>query len=265
MLAHYPKENALMIFCINKLLVEGGIPVWASVAFANLEKIILRKDYVLPPAIVSLAAAKLHRFVGEYHLSSGEKFIAWVEKNALHIGARGQSAVNFLAYPQQSSPEFFKDVNEAGKQMVTWLEKNDTLQIKSSDYILQKEFTALQSQWKLWMNIIGDLKNIEVLGVSPGSGGNPRTFIQLNGSKTSLVIRLLWNWKQKKLLAWGDDIALPAVAKFMPESETTFSSFDLIKSQIIRIHFNTSANGEVTGLTLLSTDGKRDVFAGKIK
>jgi hypothetical protein len=115
------------------------------------------------------------------------------------------------------------------------------------------------------MNTIGELKSFQMLGASPGSGGNPRTFIKLSGEQNSIVIRLLWNWKQKKLLAWGDDIPLPAITKLMPESETAFINFDFNKSQTVRVHFNTSAEGKTLGLTVRSADGKDDVFARKTK
>jgi hypothetical protein len=113
------------------------------------------------------------------------------------------------------------------------------------------------------MNTIGGLKSFQMLGVSPGSGGNPRTFIRLNGEKSSLVVRLLWDWNQRRLAAWGDDIALPAITKLLPEAETSFVNFDFDRSQTLRIRFDTSSDGRVTGLTVRSADGKSDVFARK--
>lgn len=264
MLAYYPKENAVLIFALNKNVNENG-PFWASVGWANLEKVLLGKDYVVPPAVASIAPAKLQLYAGEYELPSGEKFVAWVKNDSLLVGAIGQAAVNFLAYPQQSPPEFQNDVNEAGKQVLEWLNKNDSTQIKSASYLSEKDLTGLQTQWKSWINTTGELKSFQIIGSSPGSGGNLRTFAKLNGEKSSLVVRLLWNWKQKKLLAWGDDIPLPAITKFMPESETAFINFDFNKSQTVRVHFNTSAEGKTLGLTVRSADGKDDVFARKTK
>jgi CubicO group peptidase (beta-lactamase class C family) len=264
MIAYYPKENAVLIFGLNKNVGESG-SLWASVGWANLEKILLGKDYVVPPAVVSLAPAKLELYAGEYELPSGEKFVAWVKNDSLIVGAIGQAAVNFLAYPQQSPPEFQNDVNKTGKQVLEWLGKNDSAQIKSAGYLSEKDLTALQIKWTSWINTVGDLKSVQILGATPGSGGNVRTFAKLNGEKSSLVIRLLWNWNQKKLLAWGDDIPLPAITKFLPESETSFINFDFNKSQTIRIRFNTSADGNIIGLNARSADGKTDVFARKTK
>jgi CubicO group peptidase (beta-lactamase class C family) len=264
MLAYYPKENAVLIFALNKNVGESG-SLWASVGWGNLEKILLGKDYVVPPAVVSLVPAKLQFYAGEYELPSGEKFVVSVKTDSLQIGAIGQAAVNFLAYPQQSPPKFQDDVNETSRQVIEWLSKNDSAQIKSSGYLSEKDLNALQEKWTSWMNTIGELKSVEILGAAPGSGGNLRTFAKLDGEKSSLVVRLLWNWNQKKLLAWGDDIPLPAVTKFLPESEESFINFDFNKSQTIRIRFNKSADGKATGLTLPSADGKTDVFARKTK
>ena len=257
MISYYPKENAVVIFALNKNVGEGS-PLWASVGWANLEKIILGKDYVLPPKITSLSAEKLSSFAGEYELSSGEKLIVWIENNSLFIGAKGQLAVNFLAYSQNAPPKFQSEVNEAGKQIIELLEKNDSAKIKAVDYLSEKNLAALQAKWKEWMDKIGELKSIETLGTSPGARGFVRTFVRLEGAQSSVVIRLLWDWNNKKLLAWGDNIPLPAITKFSPDSETTFINFDFNKSQIIRIKFQQSSGGALGGrITYLSEEFRR--------
>jgi uncharacterized protein (UPF0254 family) len=102
-----------------------------------------------------------------------------------------------------------------------------------------------------------------MLGVSPGSGGNPRIFIKLGGERSSVTIRLLWNWSQKRLVAWGDNIQLPGITKLSPEAETSFTNFDFDRSQTVRIRFDVSADGKVKGLIVPSADGKSGVLALK--
>jgi CubicO group peptidase (beta-lactamase class C family) len=259
MLGYYPKENALLIYALNKNVSEIS-SLWAGVAWSNLEKMILGKDYVVPPAIVSATPNNLGRYAGKYELPSGEGFEVWVENNSLRVGAIGQSAINFLAYPQQIPPPFQKDVGEAGKQVVDLLSKNDFSQLKSAGYLAEKDLPVLQARWKTWMNTTGELKSFQVTGVSPGSGNNPRAFVKLNGEKSSLVVRLLWNWGQRRLIAWGDNIPLPVITKLLPESETSFVNFDFDKSQTIRVRFNISSDGKASGLTVRSADGN-DVLA----
>jgi CubicO group peptidase (beta-lactamase class C family) len=263
MLSYYPKENTLLIFSLNKNVTETG-SLRVGVVWNNLENVILGKDYVLPPAVASLAPTKLQPYEGEYELPSSERFVAWVKNNRLFVGAIGQSAVNLLAYPQASAPTFQNEVSEAGKLVIESLKKNDFSEIKTAGYLAEKESLELQAKWKSWVNAIGEVKSIQILGVSPGSGGNPRVFIRLNGEKSSLVVRLLWNWSQKRLLAWGDDIPLPVITKLMPESETSFINFDFDKSQTVRLSFNTSSDGKVSGLMVRSADGNSDIFARKI-
>jgi CubicO group peptidase (beta-lactamase class C family) len=262
LIAYYPKENAVLIYALNKKVGDGA-PFWASVGWANLEKVVLGKDYVLPPKITSFSAEKLSSFGGEYELPSGEKFIVWIENNSLFVGAKGQSAVNLLAYPQNAPPNFQNELSEAGKQIVELLEKNDSVKIKATDYLSEKNLAALQTNWKEWTNKIGDLKSVEILGISPGATGFVRTFIKLEAAKSSVVIRLLWDWNNKKLLAWGDDIPLPAITKFSPESEMAFVNFDFNKSQTIRIKFRQSASGEIQGLVFPSNDEKDEITAGR--
>jgi hypothetical protein len=236
--------------------------LWLGVAWSNLENVLLGKGYVAPPAVVP-TPTDLQRFAGEYELSSGERFVAWVEHDSLFIGAIGQSAVNLLAYPGQTPPSFQQAVSEAGKQVVEWMSKNDLSQINTAGYLSEKNLPVLQARWRSWIDAIGGLKTFQMLGVSPESGSDPRTvvFVKLNGEKTSLVVRLIWNWSQKRLAAWGDGIPLPAITKLLPESETSFVRFDFDRSQTLRIRFDTSSDGRANGLTIRFTDGKSDVFA----
>ncbi len=264
LIAYYPKENALLIFALNKNVGEGA-PLWTSVGWANLEKIILGKDYVLPPKITRFPPEKLTSFTGEYEIPSGEKFIVRAENNSLIIGASGQSAVNLLAYSQNAPPKFQSEANEAGKRIVELLEKNDSAKMKVADYLAEKNLAALQAKWKEWTNKIGELKSVETLGTSPGARDFVRTFLKLEGAKDSVVVRLLWDWNNKKLLAWGDDIPLPAITKFSPESETAFVNFDFNKSQTIRIKFQQSAGGEIQGLVFPLNNQKGEIIARKIK
>ncbi len=183
----------------------------------------------------------------------------------MSVGAKGQSAINLLAYPQNAPPKFQNEINEAGKQIVELLEKNDSVKIKATDYLSEKNLAALQAKWKEWTNKIGKLKSIEILGISPGASGFTRTFFKLEGAKSSVVIRLLWDWNNKKLLASGDDIPLPVITKFLPESETAFVNFDFNKSQTIRMKFQQSSSGEIQGLAFLSNDEKGEIIAWKVK
>ena len=237
LVAYYPKENAVLIFALNKNVGEGS-PLWTSVGWANLEKIILGKDYVFPPKITRFSPEKLSSFAGEYELPSGEKFIVWTGNNSLFIGANGQSAVNLLAYSQNAPPKFQSEVNEAEKQIVEFLEKNDSVKLKAADYLLEKNLAALQMKWKEWTNKIGELKSVETLGTSPGTRGFVRTFFKLEGAKSSVVIRFLWDWNNKKLLAWGDDIPLPAITKFLPEWKRLSSTLILINRRQFVLNFN---------------------------
>ncbi len=246
MLGYYAKENALLIFGLNKNVTEIG---WAGVVWNNLEKLIRGGDYVVPPAIVSIPPATLQPYAGNYELGNGEGFVVRIEKNSLQLGAIGQAAVNFLAYPQQTPPAFLGDIAQAGRQVVQLLGRNDLQQLTRRGFIAEKDLPVLRARWTAWMNTTGKLKSFQVLGVSPGSGGNPRTFVKLNGEKSSLVIRLLWNWNQKRVTAWGDNVPLPASVKLLPESETSFVNFDFEKSQTVRVRFDAGA------LIMRSADG----------
>ena len=53
MLGYYAKENALLIFGLNKNITEIS-SLWLGVTWNNLEKLIRGRAYVVPPAIIGL-------------------------------------------------------------------------------------------------------------------------------------------------------------------------------------------------------------------
>ncbi|HEV2884377.1 MAG TPA: serine hydrolase domain-containing protein, partial [Pyrinomonadaceae bacterium] len=227
MLGYYPKQNTLLIYALNKNVANAQ---WASVLWTNLEKLITGKPHVVPPAILTANPANMDRYAGNYVLPSGDGFTIWREKNSLMIGAIGQSAVNLVAYPEQVPPSFQNEVGDLGKEVIAALIKGDSSKL-TSGLLTEKDASALRTKWESWMNAIGGLRSYQLLGVSPGSGGNPRAFIKLNGEKSSLVVRLLFNWSEKRLIAWGDNITMPAIAKLRPQSDTSFVNFDFQTSR----------------------------------
>jgi CubicO group peptidase (beta-lactamase class C family) len=263
MLGYYPTANTLLIFGLNKNISEIN-SLWLGVAWDNLEKIILGKEYVLPPAVATGTPADLPRFAGEYALPSGERFVVWVENKHLYAGAHGQSIANALVYPHLTPPNLQPAVAEAGMQVVRWLSKNELGQLQGSHYLPENDLHKLIDKWKAWMDAIGGLNSVQVFGVSPGSGGNPRVFIKLNGPKSSLVIRLLWNWEQKVILGWGDNISMPAITRLLPGTDGDWVNFDFDRSQAVRVRFNAGPDGQITGLTIPAAGNGSDLVARKL-
>jgi hypothetical protein len=103
----------------------------------------------------------------------------------------GDVGINPITPPD----EFLRKV-KAGKEIITALSKSDFPKLTSAGLLVEKDAPVLQARWKAWMNAVGALQSFQLIGVSPGAGGNPRAFIKLNGDKTSLVVRLLFNWNQ---------------------------------------------------------------------
>jgi hypothetical protein len=153
-------------------------------------------------------------------------------------------------YPQLTAPEIQLAVADAGMQVVRWLSKNELGQLQSSHYLPDNDLRKLIDKWKAWMDTIGGLNSVQVFGVSPGSGGNPRVFLKLNGRKSSVVVRLLWNWEQKVILGWGDNIAMPGITRLSPGTDNDWVSFDFDRSQAVRVRFDVTPNGQVTGITV---------------
>jgi CubicO group peptidase (beta-lactamase class C family) len=250
MLAYYPKEDTVLIFALNTNVGEGS-PFWASTGWSNMEKVITGKEYTVPPAIISVNAAALQRYAGEYQLSSGGKFVVSLNKHSLSIGAEGQDAVNLLAYAHDDAPKTQSELNQASLDIINALQQGNLSQVGKAGALTEKELGELERKWKSWMATIGELKSLQTLGSTPGSRGFLRTFTRVTGTKATVVIRLLWDWEKRRLVAWADDIARPAITKFWPQGANKFVAFDFSSSKTLRLEFGLSADNRVLNIAAI--------------
>jgi CubicO group peptidase (beta-lactamase class C family) len=260
MIAYYPDEKTVLVFGLNKNVNL----LWATVGWSNLERIIKGKSYTLPPSVISTNRATIQSYIGEYELSSGGKFKLWTEQGALFIGAEGQEAVNLLAYPQQSPSVFQAEIGALGAEVVRLLRSGNHAKVKEIAGLSEKSSSDLQRSWEAWVNRVGEFKSASMLGIAPGSSGGIRVFVRIVGEKGSVVIRLLWDWDKRKLIAWADDIPLPAIAKLWSESQTSFVAFDFYTSQVVRLTFERSSDGKIIGITVHTSNGTKEVMARKV-
>jgi CubicO group peptidase (beta-lactamase class C family) len=259
MLAYYPEENAVLVFGLNKNVNL----LWASVGWSNMERVIRGKGYAIPPPVTPVDPSTIQHYAGQYELNSTGRFRIWTDQGALFIGAEGQEAVNILAYPQQPAPAFQREITALSEDAVKWLLDGNLAKVKEAGALSQKNSEDLQRNWESWMNRVGKFQSYKILGSAPGSSGGVRVFVRLVGEKDSVAIRLLWDWDKKNLLAWGDDIPLPAIAKLWRESEMSFVAFDFNTSQAVHLTFSKYPDGTIVGLTVQSKDGRNEVTARK--
>ena len=250
--ANYVESGTVMIFTMNKN-ISMRAPLWDAI-----ERVILGKDYVLPPAIATADAAELGKYAGEYELSPEAKFRAWVDKGRLVVGAIGQPAVNLLAYPDKNDLELHRDLNALSASLVEALKKNDLSQIKEV-----QNPGPVSGMWRALTERYGALKSYQVLGTVPRMPGVVQTYVKLDFETESEVVRL--SWSENRLGPVGGGIPLPAITRFSPQAGGAFASFDYRTSQVVRIAFSTDAGGKVTALKVISKDGKSDAVARKTK
>ena len=99
----------------------------------------------------------------------------------------------------------------------------------------------------------GESKSHQVLGTARSRTGHVVTFVRVEFEKSNKVPRLLWF--NDKMTGHGSGVPRPAVAQYMPESATQFTSFDILTSQLTHIGFDRDAEGKITSMQLPSAVG----------
>jgi hypothetical protein len=174
------------------------------------------------------------------------------------LGAASQQAVNALAYPDRNDPALHRDLNAVMASVVEAMKKNDFSQMKEVPNPAQ-----IRGLLPSLTERRGALKSYEVLGMVPRMPGVVQTYVRFDFEEGSEVVR--FSWSENRLGPIGGGIPLPAIMRFSPQPGGAFASFDYRTSQVVRVAFNTGPGGKVTGLRVISKDGKSDVVARKTK
>jgi hypothetical protein len=87
------------------------------------------------------------------------------------------------------------------------------------------------------------------------------TFVRVEYETATKVLRLLW--LNDKITGHGSGVPRPAVAQYLPESPTRFTSFDILTSQLTSVGFDLKENGIVENLIVPSEE--ENVAAKRLK
>jgi CubicO group peptidase (beta-lactamase class C family) len=240
-LTYYPQQSALLAFGTNKF-VEG---MWHELVLGNVDRALKGEPYLVPPAIVSLPEAAVRQHVGTYLLDDGGKLIFRLSSGVLYVGAEGADAVEPLAYSPGEAPPYARGLEALSLRTATALSSQDREGLEQVANVKGEEAARLQIEWGGWMKKTGGLKRANVLGSTPGSGGHTRVFLRLHGPAGEQVIRLLWNGKTNALVAWGDDVPLPAYSRLWPQNPREFISYDFGSGRTTRFRFDGRGKLEV--------------------
>jgi CubicO group peptidase (beta-lactamase class C family) len=255
--AQFPEEKLVVVMLINNRMR------WRSLLTNTLTGAALGQAYETPPPLITMDAAALRRYAGVYGLPTGGQIHAWVSDGAFFIGAEGQDAVNLLTRAGEKDAALYGELNARVEGLLEKFRRGDFSALREfSGTAKPAEYAAAFEQW--WGDFVsnnGSVKAHRILGTARSRTGHAVTFVRVEYERATKVLRLLWF--NDKMVGHGSGVPRPAVAQFLPESQTEFASFDILTSQLTGVSFDLKENGAAGSLTVPSQE--RNVTAKRIE
>ena len=247
--AEFPEEKLVVIILINNRMR------WRTLLTKTLTSAAFGQPYETPPPLITMDAATLGRYAGVYELSTGGRIHAWVSDGAFFVGAEGQDAVNLLTRPSEKETALYAELNARVVGLIEKFRRGDFSTLEQfSGTAKPAEYAASVRQW--WEDFVRDngaVRTQRILGTARSRTGHAVTFIRVEYEREAKVLRLLWF--NDKMVGHGSGVPRPAVAQYLPESPTRFTSFDILTSQLTGISFNLKENGSGENLIVPSKEG----------
>ncbi|HEX8772947.1 MAG TPA: serine hydrolase domain-containing protein [Pyrinomonadaceae bacterium] len=248
--AQFPEEKLVIIMLINNRMR------WRSLLTNTLASAAFGEAYETPPPLMSMEAAALEHYAGVYGLATGGQLHAWVSNGAFFIGAEGQDAVNLLTHASEKDAALYGELNTRVAGIIEKFRRGDFALLQEfSGTAKPSEYAASFQQW--WEDFVrnnGAVKAHRILGTARSRTGHAVTFVRVEYEKATKVLRLLWF--NDKMVGHGTGVSRPAIAQFLPETPTQFTSFDILTSQLTGVSFRLKENGIAESLTVPSKEGK---------
>jgi CubicO group peptidase (beta-lactamase class C family) len=255
--AQFPEEKLVVVMLINNRMR------WRTLLTNTLTRAAFGQPYETPPPLIKMDSATLARYAGVYGLSTGGQLHAWVGDGAFFVGAEGQDAVNLLIRPSEKDITLYDELNRRVAGIIEKFRRGDFSPLQEfSGTANPSEYAASVKQW--WEDSAqknGTIKSHQILGTARSRTGHAVTFIRVEYEKATKVLRLLW--LNDKMNGHGSGVPRPAVAQYLPESPTRFTSFDILTSQLTSVDFDLKANGVVENLIVPSKE--KNVAAKRLK
>ncbi|HKS28739.1 MAG TPA: serine hydrolase domain-containing protein [Pyrinomonadaceae bacterium] len=249
-LARFPEEKLVVVMLINNRMR------WRSLLTGTLVRVALGETLELPPPLINMDASALNRYVGVYQLPTGGQIHAWQSEGAYFIGAEGQDATDLLTRAGDKERSLYQSLNE---RATTLFEK-----FRRGEFEPLREFLGatkpagyvpeFQQWWQDFERNNGALKSYQILGTARSRTGHAVTFIRVTYERATKVLRLLWF--DDKLDSYGSGVPRPAMAQYLPESPTQFTSFDILTSQLTSVRYDLKENGMVENLIVPTKNGE---------
>jgi len=238
-----------------------------------LSAIINGREVAMPPRVTRAGGEAPAKFAGNYALPSGAKIVVGLKKDRLVVAGDGQEAVSLLAGAGPEAAETIDKFNARARSMVESSARGDYAAIYEAfgkSMPLEEVKEQEEALWKQRKEKFGEFKGVTVVGTVLGqrprgikttmSPGQARTTIKIEFERGAVFN--VFNWGEEGLMGIRALTAAPA-RLFLPQSATTFASYDLASGNGTQIGFELDPSGKVKGLII--TAGEKRITAARIE
>jgi len=236
-----------------------------------LSDIINGREVAVPSGVMKLGSETLAKFAGTYTLPSGARIVVGLKNDRLAVTADGQEAVSLLAGAGPEAAEAIDKLNARARSMVESSAKGDYAAIYEAfggSMPLEQVKEQEEALWKQREEKFGKFEGVTVVGtilsqrpkgikttMGPGQG---RTAVKIEFERGAVFN--VFNWGEEGLMGIRALTAAPAQL-FLPQSATTFVSYDLGSGNGTQIEFELDPSGKVRGLSI--TAGEKRITAAR--
>ncbi len=252
MFQRYVDEDVTIIFLTNTSY--NGYPLRDVLvipgAGMSIERIVFGRDYTLPPWFNEIKPDSLQPYAGTYKTVSGEEFVVSIDKNALRVAPRSQSAANLLIPPTTTeipAPDYSVYHNRVEQGLAAYQREQDAKnEIKFPGETLEKQYGRLLSLERL----------VTIPVVRNARNHQATTYAELKFERGFVSYR--WHWwngdlyEQQKPKAGMNIGFLPPFRQQSPEE---FVTYHITLGIPVRVKFELANNGKPQSLLIPTSKG----------
>lgn len=263
----YIEEDGALILASNASI---GDTLAIDYLVAPLERLVFNEGPELPepPALAPQTLDDAKKYVGEYELSSGGRFVIYDQNGQLFLGTAGQPAVEALDAGTIQRADEFTRLNERAGAITEAVFHGNLSPLEDALSPKNEQPERRAARWadilKSWTNGKGKFQRIEVLGtasVPQEQEPDPVTWIRIHMADDTRLFR--FHWKDGKIWGLGGDAwAYPRYQAMRLTDKNRAIAFDFASGLASEIEFGTGADGEIDKLSVKS--GQSRVKATKI-
>jgi CubicO group peptidase (beta-lactamase class C family) len=220
----------------------------------DLARIVFGGDGVLPPEVARVDPARLAARAGTYRLPGGGRLVVAAGPDHLEVAPEGQDAFDAVsgARPAGASSRDLTDLTAGLIEKGSRGDYGAVHAVLGGEITLDEARAMARESWDAMRERHGAFRRFEVLGTSARGEGSGETLARLEFDRG--VVYRQYVWRDGVLDGIRPLETAPGV-RFYPESESTFSSFDVRSHRTVRLKVEGPDDGGEAALVLETAAG----------